>query len=108
MTKPIPPTILKRAQALIKDGWTQGTFYNGSGSYCALGAVYAVTSKRENQDSAASIGTPYGQSIVDNYLKRSLPEGFYSVAAFNDNLKTAHDDVLALYDRAIALAEQDR
>lgn len=95
--------ILHRARGRIAthETWTKGaSARNLSGRdvsgddkeavcWCAMGALWA------DGPSSSLIGAPF--------LRASVDDG--NVAAFNDAAGTTHTDVLAVYDRAIALAE---
>lgn len=66
--------------------WAHNCGSEANGTYCVLTAM------------------PYGHPIFDaeQILKRVLPSGWTSIAAFNDCPRTTHADVLSLFDRAIA------
>lgn len=110
MTRPKPKTVLQRARALIEKHWTQRKFYNEvDDSYCAIGALNAVTNMGNKNVwtgyDAASTGNSYSRKL-ENYLEAALPfDGPKSVILFNDGPTTTQADVLALYDRAIKLTE---
>lgn len=116
-----PSEILIAAKAKIADEatWTQGEFRRdtkGNGwcnfedacSFCALGAVQAVT------DFYKWDMNNVGPSVVLNYLIDAVPEEFkievfrgtYGyVSQYND--KHTHKDVMNLYDKAIKAALED-
>ncbi len=95
--------LLREGRARIVRGWTKGSFArNRSGrlvlswhvdakKWCAMGALNAE-------------GPPFGnvQAALD-FLSRVLPRNLGSVDVFNDAPETTKQDVLDLYDRAIAL-----
>lgn len=103
MTEPTTVEILRAARALIAtpDQWTQGTVArdkNGrrahpespaARQWCAAGACIAT-------------GAGIAAGCALDAVARS--KGHLFVTAFNDDPDTTHTDVLALYDRAIALA----
>lgn len=94
---------LRAARALItpRGAWTKGTFARDSRSvvvhardavavrWCALGALERVDGRYEME--------------AQNVLSRAIGEG---IVGFNDAKRTKHKDILAAYDKAIALAEQ--
>lgn len=107
MTRPKPKTVLQRARALLEKHWTQRKFYDEyTGSYCAIGALNAVTNKGKYYGyEAASTANAYSRKL-EGLLQDALPKyGPQSVILFNDGFTTTQADVLALYDRAIELAE---
>jgi hypothetical protein len=93
--------ILKAARAKIEQGWTQkalardayGDPARGNGcSWCAEGALVAVTG---------------GRSKAFGYLRESLPDGFNDTAIYNDAPGRTQQEILDLYDAAIARAEAE-
>lgn len=103
-----PAEQLRAAKALIDapEKWTREAFArNAQGvptilrkatCFCALGAL----------DFAGHVALAYDESAED-LLKDAVPTRFMnSITAFNDHPDTTHADVMALFDRAIALAEQ--
>lgn len=108
MTEPTTVEILRAARALIAtpEQWTQGTPARGQDGWpvwpespdarqwCAIGACVAAGSDDER----------WMMRAIDA-LEAVALEGSVSAARFNDSHR--HADVLALYDRAIALAEQE-
>jgi hypothetical protein len=96
---------LKAARELISDPsrWTQGAAArNDAGNetnstspdatcFCSLGAITKV------------VGAPgERRRVVKNLLREGLPEGHSYIAVFNDT--HTHEEVLAVFDRAIAHA----
>ena len=79
------------ARALIDtpEKWMKGAFQENN-CYCVLGAVRSVDWR--------------GGLEVIGVLRRSLPE-YGSVVEFNDDPATTHDDIISLFDRAIAAQE---
>jgi len=79
---------LRKARELISDPkkWGKGS-YEKDGRYCALGAVYACGGGAYDLDDAAL--------CLGGYLGSAI--------SFNDT--HSHDDVLALFDWAIAFEE---
>jgi hypothetical protein len=81
--------VLRGARELLAAGWCKGAMQSGdeySGyKYCARGAIAAVN------------GRAFPFAYVESFVPkdRSLPD-------YNDDPKTTHADILALFDRAIA------
>lgn len=101
-----PAEVLRAARALIEvpERWTKCAFARDAKGivvsedeesavcFCVLGAIY------RHPPSPLTDGARW-------FLDESLPETFLGVGTFNDHPSTTHADVLALFDRAIALAE---
>lgn len=104
-----PVDILRAARALIDtpEKWTQKAYARDPSGFkvesnnphavcfCSLGAI-----KRENQDEVVNY-------FVRSWLRGALPSDFESILRYNDHPDTTHDDVLALFDRAILSAEKE-
>lgn len=95
--------VLENAKGLIPDEghWCRGHYSRMTEdgfSYCAVGAV--LTAARGIMDDAVV-------QEASNYLEFALPQGWAesSVAMYNDNRATTYNDIMALYDRAIALSK---
>lgn len=101
--------ILREARRLlVEKGWTRNEFardaegcpssYRGPDAvcFCARGAILRAGDVPDCEDYAPG----------ERFLERALPNGPYygSIVSFNDSPFTTKEDVLALYDRAIALA----
>lgn len=92
---------LARARIANSENWTQCGYYatnreesasldfDVATCFCARGAVFAVDPC----------------SNADEYLEMAL--GNEQVASWNDDPRTTHEDVMNLFDRAIAMAEAD-
>ncbi len=110
MSEPSVADILRQARALIEPegAWTQGEFARGDGGYCvlwdgdsarqwcALGAIKRAAGQHGPMRDAweainAVCVTEFDDELID----------------WNDRPERTQADVLALYDRAIALAEQE-
>lgn len=103
---------LKAARAWLGEGehrWCKGAFgYDAHGlslfysdviggravRCCAIGAAISVS------------GTEGKANAAIYALARALTNGSLSVQNYNDDLATTYADILALYDRAIELAER--
>lgn len=102
---------LRKARALLAEGkWCKGGYAvdkdgefcdestDAAVAWCALGAVIKVEPDIIRQ------------AFAEKYLQMAAPPvapGAGPVPEFNDAPETTLADVLALYDRAIALAEHD-
>src|SRR5688572_29644934 len=93
--------VLMAARALISDPavWGQGQYgMSGSvpgGRICSAMAIYEAASPCEAVE----------REPAYRYLKSVCGRGV--VAYWNDDPRTTHADVMAAFDRAIALAEKD-
>jgi hypothetical protein len=93
--------VLRKAkQVLIERGWTQGRYENKNGCVCAVGAINVVV-----HGAAAN----FNGSVPGFYARGALREanGDRPVTDLNDHVWQTEDDVLAAFDRAIALAESE-
>jgi hypothetical protein len=82
---------LKAARALIDtpEKWIKGRMGDGLNARCALGACYVVDACEKTLPAIYEFG--------------GIPHGF-RLAEFNDLYATTHNDILALFDRAIDAA----
>jgi hypothetical protein len=108
-----PVEVLKAAKANIAtpDKWTKGCAARGPQGnvvdpsmgtcFCALGAIWGVTSPANDPDSAGFLA----EFLLEKARLILHPE-FFHVPAFNDDKDTKHEEVLDLYDKAIELAER--
>ena len=87
---PKPADVLRRARALIDtpEKWHQH-WYEHNGSYCMMGAVRAAT----NDDAEPM-----------EFLQKATGSNYLWM--WNDSAVREHHEVLAAFDRAIALAER--
>lgn len=96
--------ILTNARGVVSNGWCQGAYYDGNGSYCSIGAL----SKALQSSPQVLEGERYREAYM--YLNNHLPAlGFdngQDVVDFNDDPATTQQDVLNLFDKAIASAEE--
>jgi hypothetical protein len=87
-------TKLREARALIERGWTQGLF-SKDGCYCAAGAILAL-------------GVDTYNPLTRQFAELSgVGTTALDVVRWNDNYLRTQTDVLAAFDRAIELAEQE-
>jgi|TARA_A100001391_G_C5082480_1_gene280241 hypothetical protein len=93
---------LVAAKALID---TPEKWGKGNGSF-----LFACVPSHQNCALTACCRVSIDAGREDDYapmysaLMASLPDGVETVWAFNDDRKTTHADVMALFDRAIAAA----
>jgi hypothetical protein len=86
-----------RARLVEPGVWAQGAAFMQRGRDCAGTAILAGCRK-------------WNDPLVDvasAYLESAIPAEFRDLLQFNDAPETTLADILALYDRAIALAEAD-
>lgn len=102
--------LLVAAREKIADhhNWGKRHYYH-DGRCCAIGAL--MLAHPERQDSNEEILT-YGAACAA--LRGAIPPDFIAaypdynpVSCFNDHRTTTHQDVLALYDRAIARCKKE-
>jgi hypothetical protein len=108
---------LRRARELISDPtrWTKHTYAKDaygefvdstSGAavcFCTIGAVHAAFGVEDYED---PVPGPCNTAL--HFLRAAVgADELSAVALYNDSLNTAHIDVLRLYDKAIALAEEE-
>lgn len=106
-----PLTVLRRARALITlpKNWTQDAYARNKRAlpvsqedptacrWCAIGAISKVTRTAKNAAVCYSARNAAAQFFSDAAGQH--------VVAFNDAATTKHADVLAVFDKAIALAK---
>lgn len=97
---------LREARRLVAKGWTKGQFARDrrdrvcsfasaiAARFCARGAILRATG-------AASTAT---RTQAERFLDRAITRPYFSSVELNDRAESV-DEVLALYDRAIALAQ---
>lgn len=92
--------ILRRAKALIDrpEKWCRFIQRDFSGRMCAIGAIIAGEGKTPMQDNPHRGALTTLSSVLPH--KRSDP-----IASWNNDPDTTHADVMAAFDKAIALAE---
>ena len=95
------PHVLRRAKALIDtpEKWCQGARRNDEGQLCARGAMLVAT--------LGNTSGPYRLTgPARKYLRLAAQEqGYFSEVYLNDGCD--HATVMGMFDRAIALAEQN-
>lgn len=123
MTTATPSQILRKARKLIADPehWTQGSYareaQNGASTtiasdrarcFCSIGALERAafdTSGYRLLWNPRQVGSYRAARACLFDALADIAPSFPVVVSFNDDLDTTHADVLALFDRAIALAE---
>ncbi len=110
MNKSKIETVLRRARALVKRGWTKRAFArnkyghevalesNAACRFCAEGAIRRVTG--ETGDSDTSEATRKALPVLSGVVAGGI------APAFNDLRETKKADVIAAFDRAIAVASK--
>lgn len=119
-----PLKVLKVGRKRIAKGWMKGHVfaYNaGAPTVCALGALGG-----ENGVSTSAVDASTPQGLAMLYLQIAIGDciaqnprrfatlthrladaGFLTLPSFNDHGNTTHEDMLAVFDAAIAAAELD-
>lgn len=101
-----PVEVLRKAKALIEErGWTQGEYVSRDGAHCARGACYVASGSHvlpmypvgHIDDSANDAQYALASAIGKELL--------HSVSDWNDEPGRTKKEVLAAFDKAIALAE---
>lgn len=106
-----PAEILRKARALIDapEKWTRGALARDADRipqwpadesatcFCSLGAIVKASGREAGQEHAP-----------DTASRRAMERAIgQNIETWNDDPATTHADVLAAFDRAIALAEQN-
>lgn len=120
--------LLRNARALIADPehWTKGAYARtaeGSVAYTQPTVVYTRLEEKDDFEEEripckwCALGAVYASTYWPNFIlehaekaKRFLntaSDEQRGVIAYNDDPRTTHAGVLAMYDRAIVLAERD-
>src|SRR6266576_6120822 len=73
---------------------------DGGRQYCARGAISEQLSTHDAKPMSKEHIRLHAATI--DALEDELPDYYANVQDFNDNRRTTHVDILALYDRAIA------
>lgn len=108
-------TDLKAARAeLVKRGRCRGRLVTESGQVCARGATAVVAADKfealylsrakdaqGDQSWTYELTTPRAR-LAEQALRRHLPGPYRGIESFNDDLRTTDQDVLNLFDKALA------
>lgn len=101
--------ILMGGRELVAKGWKQGAFAADADGvaiaidsreacqFCPLGALWRMVA------GGFALDSEFERVKARNWLKAALPGKFSLVESFNDHPDTTQEDVLSLFDRAIAL-----
>lgn len=92
---------LKAARQHVERGWMQGKLTDYNGNVCAMGAVSIAAGMRIGSMVSHTMEWDRHQAQYEALMKQ-IPEGFFDVAAFNDDPATTKQDVLNLFDKALA------
>jgi hypothetical protein len=95
-----PVDVLRKAKALIEErGWHRGSWHGPGGSVC-LGRALEIATGVEPP-------YPFGLEDVDGYdeMVAATGCGRGQLTRWNDHPARSRGDVLAAFDKAIALAE---
>lgn len=110
--------VLQGARALVEAGWHQGRLTDGRGNYCAKAAISIAAGVSEDTQGSV-VFLPYIDKLPwrerVEYMNRvrvemaafaafagQMPEPFDSIPLFNDDPATTQQDVLAVFDKAVA------
>lgn len=93
--------VLVEGRRRIVAGWNKGMIKScrddGSPTYCARGATVADYNMTDT--------TPMFEALM--FLHREVPSRYEGLVDYNDRSQTTKEDILALYDRAIASAQKE-
>lgn len=100
-----PADILRKAKALIAtpDKWHRGDFFAG---FKDQEPDLEDVPRGTPADIWGAVALAYGAwgvTPADEALEAATPKGFCDIHDFNDDPKTTHADVLALFDRALGV-----
>jgi hypothetical protein len=90
--------VLEEARGLIgqREDWVRGAYQTRSGERCAVGALHAASSLL-NYPAAGAAAHRLVQEIVQQH-------GFLAIETMND--EAGHDEILKVFDTAIALSRR--
>lgn len=98
--------VLYEARQLLTNHWCQGLYADGRGNYCSVGGIYQSQGMMRNSMPRTicpdNVVTTEAYGFLSDYLYRQNPEQYPGLAIFNDT--HTHEEVLALFDQAIASA----
>lgn len=94
---------LAAAKALIDtpEKWAQHSYQTGMGCMCVIGALAKALGHNPLNDTPPDLGAP--ERALD---KAAREVGFGNAVHLNDDLRTTHADIMALFDRAIAAQDE--
>lgn len=94
-------TLVEARDAIVEHGWIQRAYGSPAAGFCILGALGYVTVDN-GYDTVTQAQFTEARDKLFAELNRSEWKSHRSLAGFNDYEETTQDDVLALFDRAIA------
>lgn len=103
MTEKTTAQVLQEARALIEAGWCQGPFYRleqGAEQYCAIGAVRRVVGT--DYETFGYVRHDPAEAALSLVARRISHGTFCCAIAYNDARGRTKEQVLALFDRALA------
>ncbi len=103
-----PTLLLHRARSLIvKQGWARGTMRDDINRRCILGALHdaAKESRLDPLGEECALASAYIFSAIATYYKNSFMDEF-TISNWNDKVCGGKHEAIALFDSAIAIAEQ--
>ncbi len=91
--------LLQDARDLIDhpDKWTKGTLYD-QGRYCMLGAIQQAEASTKQRVGSNHIAR---NRLLETGIAMFPSISFRGIASINDHPDTTHDDILAMFDKAI-------
>jgi hypothetical protein len=99
--------ILRAAKdVILTRGWTRGDWDNERGEVCVMGAVNVATVGCARASRFAESDMLSARCETWSLLQRLLPSGF-GISDWNDSRGRTPEDILDLFDRAIAFAEAE-
>jgi hypothetical protein len=110
--------LLIEAKALIEkpENWTRGVMARGKAGvevapespeatcFCAMGALYRASKDQWNRGALYRASKDQWDRLAHIRAERTLREhahGHLFISEFNDDLKTMHQDIMNLFDKAI-------
>ena len=105
-----PRELLKRARALVEGGWCQGRAFQhsvatGKMQYCMVGAL-SEAAGRNNFHSELELYIADSGFVATAFRRLTIAVGYASIPGWNDQPERTRGEVLAAFDRAIAVAEE--
>ncbi len=92
---------LKTAKGHVANGWHQGSLSDRNGNVCAMGAIALAVGVELDLEDVGEVDWAR-HTAAHMELRKHLPISFESVPDFNDDIETTHQDVLNLFDKALA------
>ena len=92
---------LRAAKDIVAKGWYRGWVTDGKGNYCAVGALNKVSGFMD-AESPIPEHLCLRRDQAYEVLRAYLPVPYREVAEYNDAKSTTHQDILNLFDKALA------